>query len=347
LALLVAALVTLASLPAAQRLFAEDPPAGGHGGPAHGEPARGEAAHGEPAHGEAAPGEPAHGEAAPGEPEHGGQAHGAGHGGGHGGHPPELPNLITILHDRYVVQAEAENRPPAAWAQFLHRWENQLFMLFYIVLLVVVAAVGTRVLAQHPGPLQNGVEFVVEKLDDFVQGILGHRGRTLVPFLGTLFVFILVMNYAGLVPFLKSPTASINTTLSMAICVFLYVQWTGIRSFGLLGYLDHLAGSPRDLVGIILVPLMMPLHVVGELVKPLSLSLRLFGNVTGEDVLLAVFVGLGVGLLGAVVHGAPFGLPLQAIVYPLLLIFGFIQALVFTLLSTIYFYMMLPHDEHH
>jgi F-type H+-transporting ATPase subunit a len=94
-------------------------------------------------------------------------------------------------------------------------------------------------------------------------------------------------------------------------------------------------------------PIMLPLHVVGELVKPVSLSLRLFGNVTGEDVLLAVFVGLGVGLLGAFVHGAPFGIPLQAIVYPLLLIFGFIQALVFTLLSTIYFFMMLPHEEHH
>jgi F-type H+-transporting ATPase subunit a len=131
--------------------------------------------------------------------------------------------------------------------------------------------------------------------------------------------------------------------------VFLYVQWTGIRNLGLIGYLDHLAGSPRDVVGFVLVPLMLPLHVVGELVKPVSLSLRLFGNITGEDVLLAVFVGLGVSLY-ATLH-LPFadwlGIPLQAIIYPLLLIFGFIQALVFTLLSTIYFYMMLPHEEHH
>jgi len=280
---------------------------------------------------------------------HAADAHAAAeHGGAHGGgHPPELPNIITILYDRYVVQAEAEGRPPAAWAQFLHRWENQAHVLFFILILITVAGVAARRLEQHPGPLQNAVEFIVEKLDDFVQGILGHRGRALVPFLGTLFIFILMMNYAGLVPFLKSPTASLNMTLAMAICVFLYVQWTGIRSLGIGGYLDHLAGSPRDVVGFALLPLMLPLHVVGELVKPMSLSLRLFGNVTGEDVLLAVFVGLGVALLGAVVHGAPFGIPLQAIVYPLLLIFGFIQALVFTLLSTIYFYMMLPHDEHH
>jgi len=325
LALFVATLATLVSLPATKRPAAEGPTEKPTESPAV--ETHTEAAHTEGTHTEA------------------GAA--AGHEAQHESHAPELPNLVTILHDRFVVQAESEGRQPAAWAQFLEQWENQVFIGLFIILLVGVAAVASRKLRDNPGPLQNGVEFVVEKLDDFVQGIVGHRGRALVPFLGTLFVFILTMNYAGLVPFLKSPTASINTTLSMAICVFLYVQWTGIRSFGIWGYLDHLAGSPRDLVGFILLPLMLPLHIVGELVKPLSLSLRLFGNVTGEDVLLAVFVGLGVGLLGAFIHGVPFGLPLQAMVYPLLLIFGFIQALVFTLLSTIYFYMMLPHDEHH
>jgi len=271
--------------------------------------------------------------------EHGGGTHGAAHGEeAHSEHPPELPNVITILNARY---------PDSAFVHFLHTWENQVFMFLYIIVLIVVAALGARSLERIPGPFQNGVEFVVESLDDFVTSILGPHGRRLVPFLGTLFVFILTMNYAGLVPFLKSPTANLNTTLAMALCVFLYVQWTGIRSFGIVGYLDHLAGSPRDVVGFVLMPIMLPLHIVGELVKPMSLSLRLFGNVTGEDVLLAVFVGLGVSLLGVFAHGLPFGIPLQAIVYPLLLIFGFIQALVFTLLSTIYFFMMLPHEEHH
>jgi F-type H+-transporting ATPase subunit a len=271
---------------------------------------------------------------------HEGATHeGAAHeGAAHEEHPPELPNLITILYDRY---------PDAAWAQFLHRWENQVFMLFFILLLVGAGAMATRQLEHLPGPFQNAVESVIESLDDFVQSIVGSHGRHLVPFLGTLFLFILTMNYAGLVPFLKSPTANINTTLSMAICVFLYVQWTGIRSFGLFGYVDHLAGSPRDVIGFALMPLMLPLHIVGEMIKPMSLSLRLFGNVTGEDVLLAVFVGLGVGLVAVFMHGSPIGLPLQALLYPLLIIFGTIQALVFTLLSTIYFYMMLPHEEHH
>ncbi len=345
LGLVFAALVTLASLPALRPGRLVPPASGQHPGTVEPGTADTEAEeqtaapHGVAEHGATEPGATEHGATEPGATEHGATEHGATeHGAPHSEHPPELPNLITILYDRY---------PDAAWAQFLHTWENQAFMFLYIMVILVVAAAGSRALNRIPGPLQNGVEFVVESLDDFVTGILGPQGRRLVPFLGTLFVFILTMNYAGLVPFLKSPTANLNTTLAMALCVFFYVQWTGIRSFGIVGYLDHLAGSPRDLVGFILMPIMLPLHIVGELVKPMSLSLRLFGNVTGEDVLLAVFVGLGVGLLGAFVHGLPFGIPLQAIVYPLLLIFGFIQALVFTLLSTIYFFMMLPHEEHH
>ncbi len=268
-----------------------------------------------------------------------GDAHAAdAHGGGHHEGPPELDNIFNMLGFPHGV----------TW---LNGWvgPDQLFMLFYIVVLVAIAALATRSLEYIPGPLQNGVEAIAEGLDDFVQGILGPKGRQFVPFLGTLFIYILFMNYSGLVPFLKAPTNNLNTTLALALCVFLYVQWTGIRSFGVRGYLDHMAGEPRDLVGWILVPLMMPLHVVGELVKPISLALRLFGNITGEDVLLAVFVGLGGALYAATkLPGSEFlGIPLQAIIYPLLLIFGLIQALVFTLLSTIYFYMMLPHEEHH
>ena len=79
-----------------------------------------------------------------------------------------------------------------------------------------------------PGSLQNFVELCVEKLDNFVCGILGPRGRRFTPFLGTLFVYILCMNVLGLLPIMKSPTSSINTTAALAICVFLYVQYTGI-----------------------------------------------------------------------------------------------------------------------
>jgi len=103
-----------------------------------------------------------------------------------------------------------------------------------------------------------------------------------------------------------------------------------------------MAGSPGDVVTWCMVPLMFPLHVIGELAKPLSLSLRLFGNITGEDVLIAVFVGLGVSILSF----SPVGIPLQLPFYFLGLILSTVQALVFALLSTIYILLMLPHEEH-
>jgi F-type H+-transporting ATPase subunit a len=93
-----------------------------------------------------------------------------------------------------------------------------------------------------------------------------------------------------------------------------------------------------------LAPLMLPIHLLGELAKPISLASRLFGNVFGEDMLLVAFVSLGITTLAAT--GAPFGLPLQLPFMFLALLTGTLQALVFTVLSTIYLLLMLPHDDH-
>jgi F-type H+-transporting ATPase subunit a len=152
------------------------------------------------------------------------------------------------------------------------------------------------------------------------------------------------MNLSVLIPGMKSSTSSLNTTVGLALVVFGYVQWIGIRANGLLSYLDHLAGSPRGVVGWVLVPLMLPIHVLGEVIKPMSLSLRLGFNVFAEDVLLAVLVGLGI-TAGVALH-LPVGLPLQAFVVPLVLIFSTVQALVFSLLSTVYIALMSPHEAH-
>jgi len=248
---------------------------------------------------------------------------------------PELPNFITVLSHYF------SDTPVVQW---LHHWENVVFSWIVIVLMCVVAQRASRRATLVPGKLQNFVEMIVEGLDNFVCGVLGRHGRQFTPFLGTLFVYILLMNLMGLLPVMKSPTSSWNTTVALAICVFFYVQYTGIRKLGIVGYLDHLCGQPRDLVAILMVPLMLPLHIMEELAKPLSLSLRLFGNVTGEDVLIAIFVGLGVASLGFL-H-LPVGLPLQVPFIFLAILTSTIQALVFTLLSTVYFSMMLPHEDH-
>jgi F-type H+-transporting ATPase subunit a len=165
-----------------------------------------------------------------------------------------------------------------------------------------------------------------------------------VPYLGTLFLYILAMNLFGLIPFMDSPTSSLNVTVGLALCTFLYVQVTGIRELGALGYLDHMAGSPRSAISWFMVPIMLPVHLIGELAKPVSLSCRLFGNVFGEDMLLVAFTSLGVATL-AFVH-SPVGIPWQFPFLVLALLTSTIQALVFTVLSTIYLLLMLPHEEH-
>ncbi len=151
-------------------------------------------------------------------------------------------------------------------------------------------------------------------------------------------------NLQGLVPFLKAPTSVYNQTAALAICVFGYVQYTGLRKLGIGGYLHHMMGSPEDAIGWGMVPLMLPLHLIEEVAKPVSLSLRLFGNILGEDVLLGVFAGLGVAILAFL--RLPLGVPLHLPFIFLAMLMSTIQALVFTLLATIYFSQMLPHEEH-
>ena len=249
---------------------------------------------------------------------------------------PELANLVTVLSRRW------HSHPALVW---LHHWENLAFAMVVAVGLCVLAWRYARTPSTVPQGWQNVLELLVEGIDRFVQSILGPAGRRHTPFIGTLFLYIWLMNLSVLIPGMKSPTSSLNTTIGLACLVFGYVQWVGLTSQGPVRYLDHLAGSPRDLVGWLLVPLMLPIHVLGEFIKPLSLSLRLGCNVFAEDVLLAVLVGLGI-VAGLAIH-LPVGIPLQAFVVPLVLIFSTVQALVFSLLSTVYISLVSPHEGHH
>jgi F-type H+-transporting ATPase subunit a len=247
----------------------------------------------------------------------------------------EVSNWVTFLNEHWGN---------VSFVQFLHHWENVVFSLLAASLLITVSFLATRKKSLIPNPLQNAAELAVESLDNLVTGIIGPRGRAHTPFIGTLFFFILIQNFMGLVPGLKAPTSSINTTVALAVCVFFYVQWTGIKENGILGYLDHLMGSPRDLVGWIMVPLFLPLHVMEEFIKPVSLSFRLFGNILGEDALIGAVVVLG--LTAVSFMKSPIGIPLQFPFMLLSVLLGTIQALVFSLLSTIYISLMLPHEEH-
>ncbi|GEM_PF-38444 len=229
--------------------------------------------------------------------------------------------------------------------------ENIIFGLVVIVILSAIFHAASRRLLLIPGRFQAACEAIIQGLYDFVCGILGpENGRKHTPFLGSLFLYIWTMNLIGLIPLIKSNTANSmtlqgpvplpipTTTVALALVVFVYVQAIGIKNLGLLGYLDHMAGNPRDVVGWIIFPIMFPLHLIGELVKPLSLTFRLFGNMMGGHVLVAVFVGMAIGA---------YFIPLQAPFLLFEILTSTIQAFVFTLLSTVYIAMMLPHDHSH
>ncbi len=239
---------------------------------------------------------------------------------------------------------------------WLHRYETIIFNILVIMLVALIFFLASRRLLQVPGRLQTACEAIVEGLDNFVCGILGPQGKKYTPFLGTLFIYILTMNLIGLLPLMKAPTSTSlimkigsitipvpTVTAALAIIVFCYVQVTGIKEQGILGYLDHMAGTPRDIFGYVLMPLMFVIHLIGEFAKPLSLMFRLYGNVWGEDVLLAVFMSLGIGMLAFL--PIPAAVPLHFPFMLLAMVTGTIQAFVFTLLSTVYIAMMLPHEH--
>ena len=220
-------------------------------------------------------------------------------------------------------------------------------MIFASIVISLIAFVSISIsknIKLVPGRAQALLELVVSGLDGIVQSVMGPRGRTYTPFVGSLFIYIFISNIFGLLPLQNSTMAFLTTVAPIAICVFFYVQWIGITQNGILGYLHHLCGSPQDIFGWLVAPLMFPLHVLGEFIKPLSLSFRLYGNIMAGHVLLAVFMGMGIAMLKPL-H-IPAGVPLHFPFLFLELLVGVIQAFVFTLLSTIYIAMMLPHEEH-
>jgi len=254
-----------------------------------------------------------------------------------GGHEAahELPNWITLIN-RFIGDTSL--------GHFLHQWEGMIYAYVVAGVVILLAQLASRNPTLVPGKLQNVVEMAVEGFANFITSILGEKeARKHIPFLGTLFFYILAMNLSGVMPLGKSPTASPNTTVALALCVFLYANFIGLTKNGPIGYLKHLAGSPRSGVEWVFAPLMFPIHVLGEIAKPVSLSLRLFGNVTGEDVLLFAFCSLGVTALSFM--NSPVGIPFQTPFILLAFLTSLIQALVFTLLSTIYILLWLPHEE--
>ena len=248
--------------------------------------------------------------------------------------PPHVLNWVHLL---------AESSNSSNLSGFLLRWESAIFSLIVAVLIACFSFKMARSLKLVPGRGQVIAEQIIGTLDDLICSIMGPRGRAYTPFVGSLFIYILVTNLYGLIPLQNSSTGYLTTTAPLAICVFFYVQYVAIKENGLLGYFYHLAGSPKSIVEWIFVPLNLPLHILGEFIKPVTLMFRLYGNIMAGHILVAVFLQLGIQML--VPLHVPVGVPLHLPFLFLEVLIGAIQAFVFALLSTVYIAMMLPHDH--
>ncbi len=206
--------------------------------------------------------------------------------------------------------------------------------IFVIPALAILCLAGTSKLERVPGPLQNLLEAVVSALDSFCRGIIGEAHyRDFVAFIGSIFIYVFALNVWGVIPGMQSATSTVNQTVAIALCTFVLTHYAGFAYAGLKGYLKHFAGEPLWLA-----PLMIIIHIVGELARPISLTLRLFGNIGGEEKAIAIFISLGLAT-GAYL---PLQLPLSA----LAIFTSFVQALIFALLSSVYIGGALPHEHH-
>jgi F-type H+-transporting ATPase subunit a len=242
---------------------------------------------------------------------------------------PEAPHLLTFIY---------KNLSSVALAAFVHSWENIFYSVLIGTLLSIFFCLGIRKSALIPSGVQNFLEWIVEAIQNLIVEILGTTGQKYIPFLGTLFLYILSMNVVGMFPLMKAPSSSLNITVGLALCVFFYVQYLNIKNKGFLGFLYYLAGSPKDRLGWMIVPLMFPVELLTELSRPITLSLRLYGNIFGEKILISYFTLVGIGL-------AVF-FPIQTPFLFLGLLTGIMQAAVFAMLSTVYILLALPtgHD---
>jgi len=246
----------------------------------------------------------------------------------------EAPNFIYLIYQKFQ---------DTAWGAFLNRWENLIFSLIVACVIALVFYFGTRKKKLIPSGLQNTLEYIAELLQKLFGETLGTQGEKYLPFLGTLFIYILTMNLWGLIPFMKSPTSNLSITASFALCVFAYVQYLNIRNMGVFGFLYHLAGSPKNAIGWLIVPLILPLEILTQLSRPVTLALRLCGNMMGEHILIAVFALMGIIWLET--FAFPLAIPLQIPIVFLALLTGFMQALVFTILSSVYIFLSIPEKH--
>jgi F-type H+-transporting ATPase subunit a len=215
-----------------------------------------------------------------------------------------------------------------------HAIPDYLVMCGIIVVLLTVLSlfVRSRLSVENPGSLQILLEDVVGGLIGIMNEYMGPKGARYLPLIGTIGLFIFTANMIGKVPGMMSPTANINVTLGCAVTVWVFYHLMGVREQGLLSYLKHFAVMPGAPIAI--APLVLIIEVISHVSRVMSLSLRLFGNIFGEEMVVVI--------IGSIV---PFVAPLPMMV--LGVVTGTLQAFIFVMLTIIYLAAAVHTDHEH
>jgi F-type H+-transporting ATPase subunit a len=208
---------------------------------------------------------------------------------------------------------------------FAHTYTHVVYSWVLMAILIILGALATKTISMVPGKAQNLFEVIVSGIEEFMVETVGEEGRWLFPLAATIFLYIFIGNLIGIIPGFFPPTANLNTTASCAIVVVVFTHVIGIKYHG-AKYIKHFMGPVWWMA-----PLIFIIEIIGHLARILSLSFRLFGNMMGHEIVLAILFGLA---------GAFFApLPIMA----LGIFVAFVQGFVFFLLSIIYFSGAMEH----
>ncbi len=235
-----------------------------------------------------------------------------------------LPSLLTIvLHGIFAVPALAADKPTILGALFPGIPSYVLYSWLAMILLIGASLVVRNRLSLIPAGFQNVMEAFADFFINFSRSNIGHHwGDKFYPLIGTIFLYILTCNLMGLIPGFDKPTGNINMTASIAVPVFLIYQFYGLKVHG-IKYINHFLGPIRSIYALPLMILMFFIELISHLVRPITLSVRLFGNMMAKTKLMIIL-----GIL------APAIIPIAILALGVLV--GIVQAFVFTLLTTLY-----------
>lgn len=220
-------------------------------------------------------------------------------------------------------------------------WYTVMFVIACIITVILVWILRGRLSEDEPAQGQQTLEVSVLAIRNLLEDVVGPHGLKYFPVVGTFAILILVSNLMGLIPGLMSPSASTSVTFALGISSFVYYNYIGIKENGLFGHLGHFAGV-HYFSGVILFvmgPAMFIIELISNAVRPLSLGLRLFGNIFGDEQVGANIAGVG----------APYTYFVIPAILMILSVFAAVmQTFIFTLLSMIYIGEVshAPHEDH-